>query len=53
MADNRIPLRDASDVGPFYRVISHHHGGKTFIEEVDAWPEGCLPDPGEKLCLES
>lgn len=53
MAENRVPLRDVSDTGPFYRMTIEDFTMTTCLEEVDGWPEGMLPDPGVLLSLDT
>lgn len=54
MRENRLPLRDASNAGPLFRLASQCFAdGKTTYEEVEAWPEGTLPEPGVLLSLET
>ncbi|MBW3243405.1 hypothetical protein KUV57_12095 [Epibacterium sp. DP7N7-1] len=52
MAENRVPLRDVSDTGPFYRMTIADFTAKTILEEVEGWPEDMLPDPGVLLSLD-
>ncbi|ETX13542.1 hypothetical protein OCH239_09695 [Roseivivax halodurans JCM 10272] len=49
LAENRLPLRDASLVAPLFRVVSEYGRGATTIEAVESWPDDALPEPGRTL----